>query len=306
MELRRVHYFVVLAHELHFGRAAARLHIAQPGLSQQIQVFENEIGVRLFERSRRGVSLTEAGQSLLPEAESLLRHADAFEASAHSLSSGVGGKLRIAHNRSTPELGTAELLTHFRELHPELSIEVESGWTAHNCALLRHGDADVAFVRLPLLESDGIEYLALGTSELVAALPAGHPLARSEAIDSEELRDESIVMWPRRQSPGYYDELVRLIWGARGPSVVMEEADASFVLRAVRAGLGIGVLDRARAEMLCPPGVVIRSFVEPVPAVGYGLAWSEDEHLSPAAERFIDFAKSWLQGRAADSADNGD
>lgn len=302
MELRRVHYFVVLAHELHFGRAAAQLHIAQPGLSQQIQVFENEIGVRLFDRSRRGVSLTEAGEALLPEAESLLRHSEAFGALAKSLSSGVGGKLRIAHNRSTPELGTAEMLTQFRELHPELSIEVESGWTAHNCALLRHGDADVAFVRLPLLESDGIEYLALGTSELVAVLPVGHRLALGDSIDPEALRDERIVMWPRRQSPGYYDELVRLIWGDRGPSNVHEEADASFVLRAVRGGVGIGVLDQARAEMLCPPGVVLRPFRAPVPAVGYGLAWSEDEHLSPAAERFIDFAKSWMQGRIADKA----
>lgn len=217
MELRRVHYFVVLAHELHFGRAAAQLHIAQPGLSQQIQVFENEIGVRLFDRSRRGVSLTEAGEALLPEAKSLLRYSEAFGALAKSLSSGVGGKLRIAHNRSTPELGTAEMLTQFRELHPELSIEVESGWTAHNCALLRHGNADVAFVRLPLLESDGIEYLALGTSELVAALPVGHRLALGDSIDPEALRDERIVMWPRRQSPGYYDELVRQIWGGSRP-----------------------------------------------------------------------------------------
>jgi DNA-binding transcriptional LysR family regulator len=293
VELRRVRYFVVLAHELHFGRASSQLHIAQPGLSQQIQVFENEVGVRLFERSRRGVSLTDAGSTLLVEAEALLRHAEAFEAAAKSLSSGVGGTLRVAHNRSTPELGAAELLAEFRARHPEMSIEVESGWTAHNCRLLRHGEADAVFVRFPLLDSEGLEYVPLGTSEMVAVLPAAHPLAELDRIPREALRGERIVMWPRRQSPGYYDELVRLIWGAEGPSDVVEEADASYVLGAVRAGAGVGVLDRARAEVLCPPGVVIGHFEEPVPRVGYGVAWLDVEHMSPAVERFIAFAKLW-------------
>lgn len=302
MELRRVRYFVVLARELHFGRASARLHIAQPGLSQQIQVFENELGVRLFERSRRGVALTGAGHALLGEAESLLRHADAFEATARAWSSGAGGTLRIAHNRSTPELGAAELLAEFREHHPDMSIEVESGWTAHNCQLLRQGDADAVFVRLPLMDSKGIDYVPLGTSELVAALPAGHPLVGQERIERESLRGERIVMWPRRQSPGYYDALVGLIWGDEGPTVVVEEADAAYVLGAVRAGAGVGVLDRARAEMLCPPGVVIRGFADPMPRVGYGVAWIETAHMAPSVERFIAFAKTWV---SRDDFDNG-
>jgi len=292
----------VLAHELHFGRAAAALHIAQPGLSQQIQIFENELGVRLFERSRRGVSLTEVGESLFSEADSLLRHVESFEAHAKSLSSGLSGILRIAHNRSTPELGAAELLASFREMYPELSIEVESGWTAHNCGLLLRGEADIGFVRLPLIEVDGIEYLPLGKSEVVAVVPAAHPFAQLDTIPTHALHRERLVLWPRRQSPGYYDEIVRVVWGEERPSPVLEEADAGFAVKAVQGGLGIGVLDRSRAEMLCPPGVVIRRFEESSnPYIGYGIAWNEDKHLPPSAERFIDFAKSWLAGRTSDN-----
>lgn len=302
MDLRRLQYFVVLAQELHFGRAAARLHIAQPGLSQQIQVLENELGVRLFDRSRRGVSLTAEGAILLAEAESLLRHAETFLETAKSLSSGLGGRLRIAHNRSTPQLGTGDLLTRFRTLFPDVHIEVESGWTAHNIEVLRKGDTDIAFVRFPLLDADGIEYLTLGWSEIVAVLPAGHPLAAEAEIDPELLRNERIVFSPRRNSPGYHDEIIRQLWGAEPPRHVLEEADGSFVIQAVHAGQGFGVLDRSRAELMSPSGVVIRPFCAPVPKLGYGIAWSEGEHLSPATEKFIEFAKTWLREHgAADS-----
>lgn len=297
VELRRLKYFVVLAHELHFGRASETLRIAQPGLSQQIQVLETELNVRLFERSRRGVALTSIGRALLPEAEDLLRHAERFQAAAAAMSSGHGGTLRIAHNRSTPELGTAKLLGEFRAAFPEIEIEVESGWTAHNCSLLRQGDADAVFVRLPLADSEGLDFLPIGTSEMLLAMAASHRLAALTRIPLAEVAEEPVVMWPRRQSPGYYDHLFATIWGESPPVIVAEEPDASYVLAAVKAGMGVAILDRTRAEILAPPGVELRQFEEPVPLVGYGLAWSETDHPTPALDQFIQFAKGWVSRR---------
>lgn len=294
VELRRLRYFVVLARELHFGRASEVLHIAQPGLSQQIQVLENELGVRLFERSRKGVTVTPVGRILAAEAEELLRHADAFQAKAAAISSGEQGTLRIAHNRSTPELGAAKLLGEFREKFPQITIEIESGWTAHNLTLLRAGDADAVFVRLPLIDTVGVDFFALGSSELMAVLPTTHPLALQERIPRQEFARHPVVMWPRRQSPGYYDHQVEAVWGAEGPSIVSEEPDASYVLAAVQAGVGVSVLDRRRAELLAPDGVVVKRFEDPVPQAGYGVAWAESEHPPPALEQFLLFAKEWL------------
>ena len=150
MELRRLAYFAVLAEELHFRRAAERLRIAQPGLTQQIRVLERELGATLFERSTSGVTLTDAGQVLLEEGVPLLREADRVTERVRAAAQGRTGLLRIVHSRSLAGGLPDELVRTFRQLHPDADIGVESAWTARNVAMLRTGEADAAFVRLPL------------------------------------------------------------------------------------------------------------------------------------------------------------
>ena len=157
VELRRLAYFAVLAEELHFRRAAERLRIAQPGLTQQIRVLERELGATLFERSTSGVTLTDAGRVLLEEGVPLLREADRVTEQVRAAAQGRTGLLRIVHSRSLAGGLPDELVRTFRQLHPDADIAVESAWTTRNVAMLRTGEADAAFVRLPLAGAEDLD-----------------------------------------------------------------------------------------------------------------------------------------------------
>ena len=150
MDLRRLRYFAVVAEELHFRRAAERLHIAQPGLSQQIRVLERELGAVLFNRTTAGVTLTEAGRTLRDEGVPLLREVERVAALVRAAAEGRSGRLRIVLTRSLAGSSPDELMTEFRSRHPDAEIDIETAWTTRNVAMVRAAEADAAFVRLPL------------------------------------------------------------------------------------------------------------------------------------------------------------
>jgi DNA-binding transcriptional LysR family regulator len=289
VDLRRLKYFVTLAEHLHFGRAAAALHIAQPALSQQIKVLERELGVQLLRRSSRGVALTEAGQLLLVEGRKLLRQTAVVTAKTRAAGGGESGTLRVAYTRSVPDLGPRELVERFRERHPQVAITTATGWTAHNVELLRADLADVGFVRLPLTDAPELRTLLLGYDELVTALPADHRLARRSRVSREALVGEPVVAWPRSQGEGFHDTILTEVWRGEHPRVVHEEPDAENILAAVAAGTGVAVLDRHRALRLRLPGVVVRRFSGEIPRASFGLAWRPD--ATPVAERFAAFCR---------------
>jgi DNA-binding transcriptional LysR family regulator len=273
VDLRRLRYFVVLARELHFRRAAEILHIAQPALSQQMKVLEREVGVQLLIRSSRAVSLTEAGETLRIEAERLLTDVETAVERTRAVGNGSAGHLRIAHTRSAPDLGTHELVQSYRERHPGVGVSASTGWTAHNISLLRSGRTDVAFVRLPLLNAPDLETMRLGSEEMVVVMSADHRLAVHNRVSRPDLADEPVVTWPRAQGQGYYDAIIDQVWGGQRPNVVAEEPDAEHILTAVASGLGIAILDHKRAQKLKPRDVVIRRFGSPQPRTMFGLAW---------------------------------
>ena len=292
MELRRLRYFVAVAEELHFGRAAERLHIAQPALSQQIRVLEREFGTRLFERNSRRVALTEAGAALLGGAPQLLQVAAELEARVRAVSVGGAGCLRVHTTRSAPMGITAALIDRFRSEWPAVAPDLVTGFTGWNLEELRAGRSDVVFVRPPLDAGDGVEVVPLGDEELVVALPAGHRLAarsRRRGISAEDLRGEDVVSWPRRNAPGMHDRIEAQVWAGTRPHVVREEPDDEQVLRAVAAGAGLAVMIGTRLASLRVPGVVVRRFSEPTPTVGLALAWRPDG-APPAAARFVELA----------------
>jgi DNA-binding transcriptional LysR family regulator len=290
MDLRRLGYFAVLAEELHFRRASERLHIAQPGLSQQIRVLERELGASLFERTTAGVSLTDAGRTLLAEGVPLLREVERVEAQVRAAALGRAGSLRVVHSRSLADGLPDELVRAFRERNPDADVTAESAWTARNVAMVRAGEADAGFVRLPLDGADDLRVLPLGTTELVVALPSDHPLARRRSLRASDLRGLVVVTWPRDQAPGYFDDVTRRVWGDDLPAVAATEPDPEHLLAAVAAGRGICVMDASRTARLRPRGVVSRR-LRPALMAPFGLVWSP-RSVSPLLERFIDDCRS--------------
>lgn len=290
MEIRRLRSFLVLADHLHFGRAAQELHIAQPALSQQLRALERELGVLLVHRTRREVSLTAAGRVLVAEGRKVLRQVDQATSKTRAAGAGATGTLRVAYNRSVPDLGSRTFVEAFRARNPGVSVSTVAGWTAHNLELLRTRQADVVFIRLPLADAPDVESLALGQDELVLALPAAHPLATRRRVSRKAIQDVDVIAWPRSQGAGVHDAVVEQVWMGQEPRVMQEEPDTENILAAVAQGKGVAVLGRHRAERLKPGGVVLRRFSGETPYVAYGLAWQSD--AEPVVARFVSLRSS--------------
>jgi DNA-binding transcriptional LysR family regulator len=282
--LKRAYYFVVLAEELHFGRAAKRLFIAGPGLSQQIKILETELGVRLIERYGRETRLTPAGELFYQEATDLIRHAADLVERVQARSHGRECRLTVGYSHSTQYFET-ELVDELRARRPEIQVSTTTAWTVLNLEMLRTHNADVVFVRPPVDEPD-IEVLTLLSEEIVVALPPSHRLSDQLVISAGDLADEDVVMWPRKIAPSHYDRVVGQVWGPRRPKVVLEELDDQRRLMAVADGVGICLLGREIAEHLAPERVAIRRFADPAPTRYLGVAWRRGDDL-PNVQAFL-------------------
>ncbi|WP_432836028.1 LysR substrate-binding domain-containing protein [Dactylosporangium sp. CA-092794] len=285
MDLRRLRYFAVLAEELHFTRAAARLHIAQPALSQQVRALEREFGARLVERGAGACTLTPVGTVVAAEATLLLAQADAARERIAAAARGQGGRIRLAYTRSARGGRVDALADRFRAQNPRVEIIPETGWHAPNVAGLLAGRYDAAFVRPPL-DEPGIGWRLVDTEELRLALPAGHPLARLRRVPREAVAGQPAVMWPRENGPGMFDRIVAQVWPAGGFNLVRYEPDDEQLLRAVAAGGVVAAVPEGRARTLRVRGVVLRRFTPPAPIVDIGLAWNE-RTATPVVRRLL-------------------
>ncbi len=289
MELRHLHYFVVVAEELHFRRAAERLHIAQPSVSQQVRRLEDELGVRLFERNRRGVTLTPAGVVLLDEARLTLAQAARAAERARAAGAGERGRLRVNLTRSSPGGLAGEIVDAYRSRYPEVELELDMGQTSTQADLLRRGTIDVAFVRPPLHDPD-LEEIELAREPLVCVLPRGHRLARKRTLAREDMAGEPLVWWPRQHGPGAWIEMLTEVYGENGwPDRFRTEPDEERIVSAVAAGAGVSFIMIERSRWLKVPGAIYRRFDPPEPTVGIGIAWRRGNTLA-VVDRFRELA----------------
>ncbi|CAA9522202.1 MAG: hypothetical protein AVDCRST_MAG79-264 [uncultured Thermoleophilia bacterium] len=289
MELRQLRYFVAVAEELHFRRAAERLHVAQPGVSQQIISLEAELGVRLLDRDRRTVALTPAGTALLEEARAVLAGVDRARARTQAAGSGVTGRLRLSLTRSLTGGLAGRIVDAYRGRFPEVELELSAGHTSLHVEQLREGAIDVAFVRPPL-NDPLIAELELAREPLVCVLPSQHRLARRRRVSREDLRDEPLVWWARDHGPGPWDEMLAQVYGRGGtPPIVRTEPAEERILSAVAEGLGVSLSMLEVSRVLRIPGTVCRRFTAPEPTVGIALAWRRDAAL-PALQRLREVA----------------
>ena len=289
MELRHLRYFVAVATELHFGRAAARLFVSQPALSQQIRSLERELGLQLLERDRRGVRLTPEGAAFLTEAKAVVQQADRAVAVAGALAAGATGRLRLSYVRTIPGGLPEAIVREYQRRYPGVEIATDSGSTGQNVERLTSGELDVAFVHTPFESGGDVTWVDIATEPLVVAIPSGHPLSKRRRVRREDLAGVPLVYFPRQNSPGVYDRGLSQVYGAAAPDIVRTEPTEERILVAVAEGVGISLFVEERAAMLRLPGVVYRRFAEPEPAVALGVAFRQPPSL--AVQRFVALAR---------------
>jgi DNA-binding transcriptional LysR family regulator len=289
MDLRRLRYFTVLAEVLNFTRAAERLHVAQPAVSQQIRTLERELGARLIDRGSKGCTLTPIGRAVAEEAGRLLRQVDETERRIEALIRGRQGHLRVAYTRSARGGVSDALVTAFRDRHPMVELSLQTGWTTHNVGELLAERLDAAFIRPPL-DVPELACRIIAEEELLIAVPAGHPLARGRGrIARHRIRDEPVLLFPRENGPGMHALITTQLWPGGAPRIVREEPDDEQLLLAVAAGYGIAPIPEGRARTFRIPGIRLRRVSAPVPTVTLGLAHNP-RTASPAVQLFLAMA----------------
>jgi DNA-binding transcriptional LysR family regulator len=277
MELRHLHYFVAVAEELHFGRAAQRLRITQPPLSFQIRSLERELGVQLFVRGRR-VQLTEAGRALLEKAREAIDAADAAARAAQQASLATNGRLRVGY----PAAGIFELpplaLRTFQERFPNIGVETVVATTGAHLEALRSRQLDVAFVRLGVLDRETMQFRTLQPEPLVLAVPEHHVLAQLPAVPVERLAGEPIILFPCALEPLLYRYLITDVLGRSrvAPTVALEATTVESACSAVAARLGVAFVGEPLTRIFAIPGVAYRPFAPPAPLSKLGVAWRQD------------------------------
>jgi DNA-binding transcriptional LysR family regulator len=293
VELRQFRYFIAVAEELHFSRAAERLRIAQSGLSQQIKQLERAVGVQLLIRNRRGVQLTEAGRVLLDQARLTLEVVDRAVASAVMAEHGKKALLRVG----TPILAmppmAGRVLQAFGDRFPEVGVELHPRLISELIDGISTFALDVAVVISPFKSVDPPpRYQQLGTYELVAAVPEGHRLAKLERVPRPELLTEPFIDAPRSINPEMSNHIHQIVFGRLHPQrVEVAELEDARRLELVAKGRGVGLTGTTPGvEHQASPGVVFRPLDEDTPRIGYGVAWSATQ-TSPFVDAFVEVAR---------------
>lgn len=244
MELRHLRYFLAVAEELNVTRAAARIGIAQPPLTQQIKALEAELGVELFHRIGRRIELSSAGAAFLEETRAILDRVAHATARAQRAGRGETGKLRVGFTSSASfSPFVTEVLKTFRAEWPGVEVALEEHRTALLTDAVKADRLDAAFVRPPLAEDDALEVRWLATEPLVAAVPVAHAVAGRRSVRLVELRDDPLILYPRRGGSGLSDQAVaECLRLGFAPKTGQEAPELAAAINFVAAGMGVAVV----------------------------------------------------------------
>jgi DNA-binding transcriptional LysR family regulator len=291
MELRHLRYFVAVAEERHVTRAAERLGIQQPPLSQQIRALEAELQLQLFRRKPRGVELTQAGEALFAGAQTILRQVDAAVAAARRTARGEAGRFGLGFTSSASfHPLVPQAIRDYRKTHPLVALSLEESGTGELVAALIEERLDAAFVRSPIGPAAGIAVHSVLEEAMVAALPAGHALAAGPAARAVALADlaaETFILYRRPLGPGLYDAIIAACQRAGYSPTIGQEAPRMLAsLSLVAAGLGVSLVPQSMRRLRVH-GVAYRPLDSGSGLVApLNLAYRRGES-SAAAQRFI-------------------
>jgi DNA-binding transcriptional LysR family regulator len=251
-DLRRLRYFVAVAEELHFGRAARRLNVSQPPLSVQIRTLEREIGTPLLIRTQRRVELTEAGRVLLDEARRLLDQAEAAVVHARRAAEGAVGRLTIGFVSTVDYSILPPLVRRFRQKHPGIALKLLELTGDRQQALLQSGELDLGLSILPSPAAD-LTMRPVFREPLIAAVPASHPLAGRRRIALRSLAREPFIQFPRELAAGLYDLAIAACQKAGfTPDLAQEAIQMQTILGLVAAGLGVALVPHCMSKLQRP------------------------------------------------------
>lgn len=277
LELRQLRYFVAVAEEMHFGRAAARLHMTQPPLSQAIQALEQSLGAALFSRSTRRIALTPAGLALLPEARRLLLQAQALPQLVQRAAAGSSGHLSLAFVSIADYSILPPTLREFRRTHPDISIELREATSDVQLTALEQGELDAGFLIPPLPEKlqQLLHYRKVLTEPLMLAAPENLGPA-AHAIALQDCRHLPLILFPRKIAPALHDAILGC-FRAQGltPVIGQEAIQMQTIVGLVSAGMGIALVPQSVSN-LQRPGVVYHALPASAAVVEIGLAWRRD------------------------------
>jgi DNA-binding transcriptional LysR family regulator len=297
IELRPLRQFVAVAEELHFGRAALRLAMTQPPLTQAVQTLERTLGVSLFERSKRRVALTPAGQALLDEARRLLRSAEALPAAVQAAAHGRAGRLRLAFVSSIAYGPLPLWLRLFREAYPEVQLQLREATLDVQLTAFAADEIDAGFVlHAPGAAPAGFAGVTVQSEPMWLALPESHPALKRKTLQARDLAETPLLIFPRDVTPSLYDSLLAAL-RARGltPQIAQEAIQMQTLVNLVSAGIGVAWVPES-VTRLQRPGVVYRRVAgEPVLAET-SLIWHEPR--APVVQRFVEQVQGGLRPRA--------
>jgi DNA-binding transcriptional LysR family regulator len=264
MDLRQIRCFIAVAEEMHFGRAAERLHMASTALSRLVRSLEEEIGVRLLNRTTRAVTLTRAGLGFLDDAKAILARTESAARNAREIADGGGLTLRIGAIDAASASFLPAAFTMLRAAHPGVDLRLSETMTAQQLQMLRAGRLDLALIRPPTTETE-FPFEVLRRERMVALLPEGHRLAALAAVPVRELAGEPVIIPAKRARPYAYD-MVMASFAAAGlvPRILQETTEKPAMLAMVAAGIGVALVpDWVRT--LSRPGIAFRPLAEPAP-----------------------------------------
>ena len=272
--IRHLWLFLAVAEEQHFGRAAKRLGMSQPPLTDQIQTLEQSLKVKLFERSRRGTKLTPEGAAILPAVKKFAEQLERLELAVREASTGQRSMLTVGAITSAMVEVLPPLIKNMKAKHPDITVSIREIDSVEAAPLLQSGDIDLAFARLEGDLGSGIMSIPLREDRLAVALPKGHPLSARSRIRLASLAEEDFVMFYRRVSPGYFDSLVTACRNAGfSPRIVHEVGSVASQIAFVGCGQGVALIPAAMKRMT-PETAVVRPLTEKLSVVTTAVAWN--------------------------------
>jgi DNA-binding transcriptional LysR family regulator len=288
MELRHLRYFLAVGEEQHFGRAAARLHIAQPALSRQIQDLEAELRFPLFDRLPRGVRLNSAGKVFLGDARRILQDVDEAKRRAEQTAFGKAGTLRIGIAMALSWHGVvADSFREFRRREPNVELVVHHLLSVHQIEAVLSDRLDAGFAATMTPWHKDVAHRQFARERLLLAVPRGHPLTKLKRIRLRDLRKAPFVGFQRWANPAFYDELMRACarGGLNAPRIVQEATDRDTQLGLVQCRVGIAWQTES-IRWHCPRGLALLPVVDMNLRVPYNLVWKRD-NSSPLLRKFV-------------------
>ncbi|HCD7551534.1 TPA: LysR family transcriptional regulator [Citrobacter farmeri] len=286
IELRHLRYFVAVAEELHFGRAAARLNISQPPLSQQIQMLEQQVGARLLARTNRSVALTAAGKQFLADSRQILGLLNDAAARAERLHQGEAGELRIGFTSSAPFIrAVSDTLSLFRLKFPDMHLQTREMNTREQLAPLSEGALDLGLMRNTQLP-ESLHHEVILHEPLMAMIPRVYPLAQKPVVTLAELAKEPFVFFDPHVGTGLYDDILGMMRRYQlSPVITQEVGEAMTIIGLVAAGLGVSILPasfkKVQLNEMCWVPIAEEDAVSEM-----WLVWSAHHEQSQAALRF--------------------